>query len=158
MPKISAIIHARNDEQRIARALESLRPCDEVVVVDHNSTDRTADVAREHGARVRPGVLGVQPGAYLNDLRHDWVLSLLPNEAVSEALEATLFEWKNAEPPECAIGYNACVREETDSGWRNGEVHLRLANRRRINWVEELPPADVQAPRLSGDILRFRNP
>ena len=159
MPKISAIVHACNDERRIGRALESLRPCDEVVVIDHSSTDRTADIAREHGAQVKPGVLGVQAGAYLNDLRHDWVLCLKANEAVSEALEAAILEWKDgADPPQTVLGYNACVREETESGWRNGEAQLRLANRKRINWVDELPPENIDAPRLSGDILRFSKP
>jgi glycosyltransferase involved in cell wall biosynthesis len=58
---ISLIIPAYNEEQLLARTLTALtdaaralgRPF-EVVVVDDASTDRTADVAREHGARVVP--------------------------------------------------------------------------------------------------------
>ena len=41
MPKISALIHAHNDGLRIGRAVESLRCCDQVLVVDHDSTDDT---------------------------------------------------------------------------------------------------------------------
>src|SRR5205085_4134357 len=99
MPKISAILHTSNDAQRIGRALESLRPCDEVVVIDHDSTDGTAEVARKQGATVRTRIAGVQPGAYVHDLSHDWVLSLQPNEALSESLEASLLEWKQGEEP-----------------------------------------------------------
>ena len=33
MPKITALIHASNNERCLGRALDSLRPCDEVIVV-----------------------------------------------------------------------------------------------------------------------------
>lgn len=52
-PLLSLAMIARNEEGVIARAIESVRPVvDEVVVVDTGSTDRTREVAREHGARV----------------------------------------------------------------------------------------------------------
>src|SRR5215471_17481367 len=152
MAKISALIHAHNDEQRLGRALDSLRPCDEVLVIDHNSNDRTADVAREHGAKVKANVPGVQPGAYVGDLRHDWVLCLQPDEALSEALEASLFEWKEKDAPEDAVGYSVALREETENGWRNAGEQLRLANRCRINWTSALPQCDGDGLPLAGDL------
>jgi glycosyltransferase involved in cell wall biosynthesis len=56
MPSVSVIIPAYNAERTLGRVLEALarqvpRP-EEVLVVDDASTDRTADVAREGGARV----------------------------------------------------------------------------------------------------------
>ena len=54
--KLSAIIPARNEEKNLPRLLRSLQsqsvPPDEIIVVDDASTDRTAAVAREHGAIV----------------------------------------------------------------------------------------------------------
>ena len=50
--KITATIITLNEERNIARAIESLRCCDEVVVVDSGSGDRTVDVAVRHGAVV----------------------------------------------------------------------------------------------------------
>src|SRR5699024_7810469 len=55
-PSISVVIPARNDAPALARCLraldrQSLAPL-EVVVVDNASQDRTAGVARRHGARV----------------------------------------------------------------------------------------------------------
>ena len=159
MPKISAILHTHNDAQRIARALESLRPCDEVVVVDHDSSDQTAEVARQHGANVKASVPGVQPGAYVNDLRHDWVLCLQANEALSEGLEASLFEFKeNKDDAEQVMGYAVELREETDSGWRNCGRQLRLANRKRINWADPLPAIPGDGHVLAGDLLRYKEP
>ncbi len=53
-PRISVIIPAYNEEQSIALVLNDL-PRDrlhEIIVVDNRSTDRTAQVARDHGAKV----------------------------------------------------------------------------------------------------------
>ncbi|QPJ65656.1 MAG: glycosyltransferase family 2 protein [Candidatus Nitrohelix vancouverensis] len=53
-PRISVIIPAYNEESSIALVLDSL-PQDrlqEIIVVDNASTDRTAEVAGQHGARV----------------------------------------------------------------------------------------------------------
>jgi glycosyltransferase involved in cell wall biosynthesis len=159
MPKISAIIHASNDERRLGRALETLRSCDEVIVVDHASTDRTREVAREYGASVRQGVLGVKHGAYISELKNDWVLCLLPSESLSEALEASLFEWKqNNFKNGDQVGYRIAVREETASGWQTHPAVLRLVNRTRMNWAEELPPKDGDGPTMPGEILRFSQP
>lgn len=160
MPKISAIIHANNDESRLGRTLETLRACDEVVVVDHSSSDRTREVAREYGASVRPGVMGVHRGTYVTDLKNDWVLCLRPSESISESLEASLLGWKdsdhNGEGPN---GYCIAVREETSSGWQTQPAELRLVNRSRINWTEELPPnIGCDSSVMPGEILRFSEP
>ncbi len=48
--KISAAIITYNEERNIARAIESLRCCDEVVVIDSGSNDRTVELAQNHGA------------------------------------------------------------------------------------------------------------
>ena len=109
---ITALIHTRNDAQHLGRALDSLRPCDEVVVVDHGSTDDTVKVARDHGAKVVQGVNGVDRGAYVQDAGNDWILCLLPSEALAEELEASLFEWRENEYVENAIGFNIAIREQ----------------------------------------------
>ena len=157
MPKITALIHADKDAPRIGRLLDSLRPCDEVLVIDHASQDDTQKIAREHGATVKTAVPGVAPGAYLADARHDWILCLRPNEALSEGLEAALFEWKDQDPGE-VIGFSVQVREESPSGWKKLAPETRLVNRRRINWTTDLPPHDPAAKVLAGDLLRFRTP
>lgn len=50
---ISAVIPCYNEEDGIRHVIEAMPPVvDEIVVVDNNSTDRTAEVARSLGARV----------------------------------------------------------------------------------------------------------
>jgi glycosyltransferase involved in cell wall biosynthesis len=159
MPKITALLHTHNDAQRIGRALDSLRAADEVIVIDHGSTDDTRKIAGKHGVNVKEGVPGVTPGAYVIDARHDWILCLMPNEALSDALEAALLEWKDNDPEEnAASGFSIPVREETEAGWQSHPPATRLVNRKLINWSDELPENRPESAPLAGELLRFNNP
>ena len=152
MPQLTALIHTHNDELRLGRALESLRPCDELLIFDHGSQDGTAAVAREYGA----GVLAASD-ANLNRARHDWILCLLPTEALSEGLEASLFEWKLAEH-DARCAFSVAVREQAGDEWLSQPPNARLLNRRVRNWKGALPSDDPRALLLAGDLLRLRTP
>lgn len=50
---IAAIILTKNEERHIARCIQSLKTiCDEIIVVDSFSTDRTCQIAEQLGARI----------------------------------------------------------------------------------------------------------
>ena len=51
-PNLSAVIITLNEEAAIAGCLASLDWCDEVVVVDSGSTDRTSEVVAAKGGRL----------------------------------------------------------------------------------------------------------
>ena len=53
-PTIAGVVVARNAEALIADCLASLRGLDALIVIDNQSTDATAQVARDRGARVVP--------------------------------------------------------------------------------------------------------
>jgi glycosyltransferase involved in cell wall biosynthesis len=91
---LSAIIIAKNAEGTIRRCLESVAWADEIVVVEHGSTDRTADICRELGARLHqtsdwPG-FGRQKNRALDLARGEWVLSLDADEWVTPELRAEI--------------------------------------------------------------------
>jgi len=157
MPKITALIHTLNDGLRIGRALDSLRSCDQVLVIDHGSNDNTEKVARDHGANVKKGIPGVDYGTYAVDSSNDWILCLCANESLSEELEASLFDWKSQEH-EDKVGFNLRVREEADAGWELHDAETRLVNKCRINWTGSLPPTTGVNDQIAGYILKFKNP
>ena len=99
--KITATIITLNEERNIARAIESLRCCDEILMLDSGSTDRTVELAEKLGARViEAGWRGYagQKNWAAEQARHDWILSLDADEALSEALEAEIWNLKKTGP------------------------------------------------------------
>src|SRR4051794_2976706 len=50
--KVSAVIITFNEESLIERTLNQLWWCDEVIIIDSNSTDRTLDICEEFGCSV----------------------------------------------------------------------------------------------------------
>ena len=157
MPPITALLHTTNDARRLGRALDSLRCCDELLVMDHGSDDATQKIAREHGARVEAASSQGDDDSGAGHAAHDWVLCLLPGEALSESLEASLLEWKQ-EDPGAAAAYALALRRETVNGWQHCGPEVRLVNRRKIRWSGALPPHTADAISLCGDLLRFRDP
>ena len=95
-PPISACVIARDAERTLERCLASLAWVDEcVVVVDDRSFDASEAIARESGARVlRHRYEGnvEQKNFALSQVKHDWVLSLDADEALSVELSARLQE------------------------------------------------------------------
>jgi len=93
--RISVVVNTLNEEKNLANALRSVRTwADEIVVVDMHSTDRTAEVAREFGAKV---VLHEGPGFHyaprafaVQQASCDWIMVLDADELVPVALGCEL--------------------------------------------------------------------
>jgi len=160
MHRITAVLHTHNDGLRLGRCLETLYPCDEALIVDHGSEDDTLRIAREYGARVmRLRDLG---GAeqYLEHLHAGWLLCVSPKESLTEALAASLYEWKS-EPhsPSAIRGFSVFLREETSQGWIAHRVaETRLVRSDWSRWKNLFPLSEGSAPALDGALLRFRLP
>jgi glycosyltransferase involved in cell wall biosynthesis len=82
---VSVIILAKNEEQDLPACLASLAWCSDVHVVDSGSSDRTVEIAREHGATVWTNPF-TSFGQQRNwaivhcSLKNDWVLFLDADE------------------------------------------------------------------------------
>jgi glycosyltransferase involved in cell wall biosynthesis len=90
---LSVIIIARDEAQRIPRALASAAWADEIVVVDSGSRDATCAIARSAGARVitHPWQgYSAQKAFALAQAVHAWVFWLDADEEISPALRASI--------------------------------------------------------------------
>jgi glycosyltransferase involved in cell wall biosynthesis len=166
MPTITALLHTQNDALRIGRCLETLYPCDEIVVVDHGSSDATVQLARGYGARVMEAVPGAGVEHYLRALHprdEGWILCLDPHESLSEGLAASVYQWK-AEWRAAANGgalpaFSMFLREETGEGWVNRRApETRLVPVGWSRWHGWFPVSDTSALALEGELLRFAFP
>src|SRR5512146_2557437 len=99
--KITATIITLNEERKIARAIESLRCADEILIVDSGSVDRTVELAQNLGATVIEanwrGYSGQKNWA-AEQAQNDWILSIDADEALSEGLEAEIWSLKKTGP------------------------------------------------------------
>lgn len=147
--KISGVIITYNEEKNLKRCLDSLEGvCDEVLVVDSLSTDRTREIAETLGARVIQnkwkGFLD-QKNFAQNEAQYDHVLQLDADEEISQELKSTILSIKNSWD---ADGYffnrftNYCGKWIKHSGWYP-DAKLRLYDRRKGNWQGLDPHPEV---------------
>jgi glycosyltransferase involved in cell wall biosynthesis len=163
--KISATIITFNEERNIPRVLESLRCCDEIVVVDSGSTDRTVEIAAKLGARVVEspwrGYAG-QKNFASEHCSNDWVLSLDADESLSEALEGEIWQIKKNGPRFDAYTMPRLAqylgRWILHSGWYP-DRKVRLFDRRKARWIGDYVHESVSVEgsigHLEANILHF---
>lgn len=87
MPRLSLAMIVKNEEDRLAHCLDSVRELvDEMVILDTGSTDRTAEIAHSFGARVHAftwiGDFSAARNAALRHCSGDWILVLDADEAI----------------------------------------------------------------------------
>ena len=158
---ISACVIAFNEERKIRRCLHSLTWCDEIVVVDSFSTDRTAEVCREFTDRVYQhewlGYVG-QRNTVREMARFSWILFLDSDEEVSPSLrEEILAHFERGHGK--TVGYEFPRQVYYLGRWiRHGEwypdVKLRLF-RKDCGRTEGQEPHDKVV--VNGPVKRLRN-
>ncbi len=163
--KIAATIITLNEERNIARAMESLRCCDQVVVLDSGSVDRTVELASNLGAKVVeqswPGYAN-QKNRAADFADHDWILSLDADEALSEGLEGEIWNLKKKGPTFDAYTMPRLAqymgRWILHSGWYP-DRKVRLYNRHKAKWVGDFVHESVKVEgtvgHLESNLLHF---
>jgi glycosyltransferase involved in cell wall biosynthesis len=161
---ITATIITLNEESHIAEAILSLSCCDEVLVVDSGSTDRTREIAERCGARVMVRAwdgYSRQKNFAAAEAHHDYILSIDADERLSAELAAEIAQWKRSADsaggsmPRRVFYLGAWIGH---SGWYP-DRKLRLYDRRRGRWsgdfVHEALNVDGTTTPFKGDLLHF---
>jgi glycosyltransferase involved in cell wall biosynthesis len=106
---VSILILTLNEEINLTACLDSVRWCDDIVVVDSYSSDRTTFIAQERGSRVLQREFD-NWAAHQNwsleniSFKHEWVFYLDADERMTEELRQEIFSI-SANASEPAVAY-----------------------------------------------------
>lgn len=163
-PKLALVVITRNEEDLIGQCLRSASICDELIVVDSFSTDRTVEIARGFGARVYqrefPGYIAQKQFA-LEQASADWVLSLDADEQLTHGLREEIQSIIGS--PEPGDGYEVRrILYHLGHYYTRAiypDYHLRLLRRGAAHFGGTEPHAKAivegAVRRLSAPILHF---
>jgi len=162
---ISAVILTKNEEEDISDCIKSLSWCDEVVVVDDNSEDKTTDIAKKLNAKIYTHSVNndfsSQRNFALSKTKGNWILFVDADERIPDALA---FEISNIvhQITDQALGkFTGFYIRRTDIMWgrqlRYGETGkiklLRLAKKDAGKWEGKVH----EKWKVKGDIGVLRN-
>lgn len=166
---LSVVILTHNDDEHIERCLESVKWCDEIIVIDDNSTDKTARIAGRTGATVLFHKLNndfsEQRNFGLAKAQGDWVLFIDSDEVVSTGLSREIKEaMRRTDNP--YSGYWLSRRDWWGGRWLiHGETSkvqlLRLAKTNMGKWVRTIHEqwqVNGQIGILTEPILHYPHP
>jgi glycosyltransferase involved in cell wall biosynthesis len=161
-PTISAIVVCHNEEERIEDCLKSLSWCDEIVVVDSYSTDRTPQICRRYTERfIQRAWAGYRDQkAYAHSqATRDWVLLVDSDERVTAELRREIASALAEQNPLYA-GYAIprLVYYLDRWWWRGGwypDYDVRLFRRDRASWGGSDPHEKII---VDGRVRRLRHP
>ncbi|GAB5523604.1 MAG: glycosyltransferase family 2 protein [Roseivirga sp.] len=165
--KISGVVITYNEERNIERCLQSLHGiCDEIVVVDSFSTDRTKEICEQFEVRfIENAFKGhiEQKNFAMHQASHDYVLSLDADEALSTELQNAIIAVKQNWTKD-AYRFNRftnyCGQWVKHSGWYP-DTKTRLWDRSKGKWGGTNPhdsvemQAGVTPLHLKGDLLHY---
>jgi glycosyltransferase involved in cell wall biosynthesis len=165
-PPISAIVTTYNEEHNIGDCLRSLEWCDEVMVVDSYSTDRTVDIIRQFPAvglhqRTYHGS-AAQKNWAIEKATHDWILIFDADERCTPELRAEIEFLLTSGAPYDAYTIRRRVyflgKKIRFSGWQHDEV-VRLFRRGKAYYPNRRVHADMittgPAPRLKHSLEHY---
>src|SRR3989344_7867941 len=88
---ITGVVLTRNEERNIKECIRSLDFCDEIIVIDDNSTDKTLEIVKSTNAKLLIHSLNdnfaQQRNFALKKAKGDWIFFLDADERVSDELK-----------------------------------------------------------------------
>lgn len=163
MKTLSVVISAFNEEKKIKDCLESVKFADEIIVIDNESTDKTAEIAKKYGAKIitqknNPLKIDLQKNIGFSKATGDFILSLDADERVTPALADEIQVILNYEFPK--DGYQIPRKNIIFGKWieHTGwypDYQLRLFKKGKGKFEEDRVHVQLE---IIGDIDRLENP
>jgi (heptosyl)LPS beta-1,4-glucosyltransferase len=160
---LSALVITKNEERNIASCLDSLQWVDRLIVVDAESTDRTADIARRYTdqvfVRAWPG-FGPQKNFGMDQSQSDWILVVDADEQVTMPLRQEISRLLQSGPASDIAGYEIPRRNYFYGRWIQGggiypDYQLRLFRRTAARYDDVLLHERLQ---ITGRIEKLSSP
>ncbi|HEY4876449.1 MAG TPA: glycosyltransferase family 2 protein [Puia sp.] len=153
MKNLSAVILTKNAEGLLADCIDSLSFCDEIIVIDDYSTDRTPELAKHLGAVVYPYTsesFAKKRNLGLSKAKGKWILYLDVDERVTPDL-ANAIKLVLERKKDIFSAYR--LRRKNfylgNNEWPTTEKLERLFKRSKLEeWYGDLH----ESPRVNGDI------
>ena len=163
--KISVYVLTYNNERTIERCLKSVRWADEIIVVDHYSTDRTPEICRRYTGHFYQKEWTNYRDEYnyaVTLASHDWVMFLDSDEEISKELAQEIREelvsndgWAGYGTPRMTYYLGRWIRH----GEWYPDYKIRLYDRTKGKWEgRALHPrieVDGAVKRLIHDCLHY---
>jgi glycosyltransferase involved in cell wall biosynthesis len=163
--KITANIITLNEENNIKECINSLKEvCDEIIVVDSNSTDNTVAIAESLGAKV---VLqnylgdGPQKNVVLSHAKYEWILSIDADERLDTDMQEAIIKVKSTSNHPDAYSFKRKNyigdRWIQHCGWYP-DICTRLYNKNSCQFKNIIGHSSVEAKDvvlLDGNIIHY---
>lgn len=152
---ISVCIVCRNEADTLPDCLESVAWADEIIVMDLESADGSADIAAAHGAKVVPGrllpIVEPQRNLLADEAKNDWILAMDPDERATPGLAAELRRLAGRDDIDAVVipFMNYDLGHAPTSPFHRYNPKPRMYRRSRVRWPERpnaLP--DLSAARV----------
>lgn len=157
MNKISGVLVVYNEEDNISCCIESIGFCDEIIVVDTDSTDSTVSIAESHGCRVINSEVPYpeyKKNIGIEQAKHDWVFVIDADERATPELREEIGEVMR-DPKSDAYGvYRQNFffgREIKHCGWENDRV-VRLFRKKIARYPAQLVHGVLQVDGKESDL------
>jgi glycosyltransferase involved in cell wall biosynthesis len=165
--KLTGVIITSNEERNIERCLKSLKNvCDEIIVLDSFSSDRTEEICRTYGVKFFQHKFDghiQQKNRALQLAETNWILSLDADEALTEELSASILKLKQHQKYD-SYSFNRltnyCGHWVKHCGWYP-DAKTRLVKKETAFWTgvnphDRLEPMNKkQIGHLQGDLLHY---
>ncbi|MBW7943844.1 glycosyltransferase family 2 protein [Patescibacteria group bacterium] len=156
-PSITAIIITKNEELMVANCIETLRWCTEILVVDSDSQDQTAEIAERLGAKVvttHAQSFADRRNIALEHIKTDWVFYIDADERVTPQLAKEILvqiETTTASALEMHRQNMMYGKFFLNGGWGKEFVQRIFRKQALAGWKGEIH----ESPIFEGEIVRL---